>query len=349
MTDPLDLNVDLTTFALSGIFVAGQALTPIPGQSDFSTTLDLRPANDLLLSVKSHLDQTARQLTLTFQSLDPSTRQPPTDPTTGFLPPGAGASFFFTVMPKAGIGTGTQVSNQATVIFDYNPPIPTAVWTNTIDDTPPTSRVSPLQTSQTASSFAVSWSGTDQGSGVQDYTVYVSDNGGTFVPWLSNVGQTSALYHGTPGHAYAFWTTARDFTENEEPAKAAGDTATTVAQVPSCAANFSDQIAVVQSGYRYNNAAKQFVQTVTLINTGSEVTGLLSLVLDSLPQGVSLASASGVTSCSVPAGSPYVNVALGSSNGLAIGQSVQATIQFNDPTMAAITYMPRVIAGSQGR
>lgn len=40
------------------------------------------------------------------------------------------------------------------------------------------------------------------GAGVQDFTVYVSDNSGPFTAWLTNTTATQATYTGIAGHTY---------------------------------------------------------------------------------------------------------------------------------------------------
>jgi hypothetical protein len=165
------------------------------------------------------LNIATRVLTWTFQSLDPSTNQPPTDPLAGFLPPGAEGSVFLTVMPKASVTTGTVIQNTATVVFDVNPPINTPTWSNTIDNTKPTSHVNSLPATETSTTFSVSWTASDVGAGVQDTTVYVSDNGGPFTPWQQNVTTTSALFTGSVGHTYGFYSIARDLVGNVESSK----------------------------------------------------------------------------------------------------------------------------------
>ena len=63
-----------------------------------------------------------------------------------------------------------------------------------IDATKPVSHVSALPATATTPNFSVQWSGTDATSGLANYTIYVSDNGGLFAPWLSNVTSTQAYY-----------------------------------------------------------------------------------------------------------------------------------------------------------
>jgi len=137
-------------------------------------------------------------------------------------------------MPKAGLPTGTQIQNQATVVFDVNPPIKTPVWLNTLDNTNPTSHVLPLAASQPRPTFPLQWSGTDVGSGIQDYSIFVSQDSGPFTAFLLNTPATSATFAGQGGSTYAFYSLTRDQTGNQEPAKTTPDTTTRVALTNVC-------------------------------------------------------------------------------------------------------------------
>lgn len=353
ITDVLDKNlVDLNTLVLGPMAFTNKLVTPPStplALSTFSVDVDLRPVQNLLARVSASLNTNSGALTWHFQSIDPATGKPTTDPVAGFLPIGGEGSVTFTVQSAANLSTNTGVSNKATVIFDSKP-LDTPVWSNTLDNTPPVSKISSLSSPQNATSFLVNWSGTDVGSGIQDYTVWVSDNNGVFSQWLTNTTLTTAMYHGIAGHTYSFYVNGRDLTGNVEAAKAVAEASTTVAATPTCVANFSDQIAVTQGGFRYNNATKQFVQTVTLTSTSlTAITGPISLVLDGLSTNATLTNGGGSTACSAPSGSTYLNATLDSSSSLASGQSSTVTLSFTNPTNAGITYTPRVLAGPQGR
>jgi hypothetical protein len=60
----------------------------------------------------------------------------------------------------------------------------------------------------------VAWTGRDVTSGVADYTVYVSIDGGDFKVWQDNTTEASAQYKGDEGHKYTFVVRARDFAGN---------------------------------------------------------------------------------------------------------------------------------------
>jgi hypothetical protein len=231
VSDTLDPNVNPSTLTLGAITFPNQVVSPpsIPlSVSPFTTTVDLRPATNLLVKINASLNTSTGVLTWALQSLDPATGQPPTDPLAGFLPPGAEGSVFFTVMPKSTATTATVIQNTATIVFDLNPPINTPTWSNTIDATPPTSKVALMPSAETSYRFLVQWSGSDIGSGIQDYTIYVSDNGGPFTAWLTNATTTQGNYSGVGGHSYGFYSIARDLVGNIEGGKNIAEATTRV-------------------------------------------------------------------------------------------------------------------------
>jgi len=227
VTDQLDVvHDDLNGLSFGSVWFENQLISLPPLQTRFATTVDLRPATNLLVAVSANLNTSNGLATWNFQSLDPATSQPPTDPTAGFLPAGADGGVFFTVRPKVGLATNTQVQNQATIIFDANPPINTPLWTNTIDASSPSSQVTTLPAFENSVAFPVLWSGTDLGAGIQDFTVYVSDNGGAFSAFQTNATATSATFAGQAGHTYAFYSIARDLVGNVESPKTIAEATT---------------------------------------------------------------------------------------------------------------------------
>jgi len=76
--------------------------------------------------------------------------------------------------------------------------------------------------------FIVRWQGRDADSGIQDFTIYASDNGAPFAPWQMNTVATQATFTGQLGHTYRFFSVARDRTGNLESAKTAAETSTTI-------------------------------------------------------------------------------------------------------------------------
>jgi RHS repeat-associated protein len=119
----------------------------------------------------------------------------------------------------------------ATDNVGHREPTPAAAQTTTrVDATPPTSQVAPLPATTASATFTVSWSGQDDagGSGLASYDIYLSDNNGSFTPFLQATTHTSAAFTGQNGHTYGFYSIATDNVGNRENAKSAAEATVTV-------------------------------------------------------------------------------------------------------------------------
>lgn len=233
VTDQLDPSLfDLSTFKFNSIAFGDKQVALPTGVRQFVTDVDLRPARPSIVRVSANCDPNTGLITWQFHTIDPLTGLPPDDPNAGFLPPnqtspeGQG-TLFFTVKPRAGLATGTPIRNKARIVFDVNAPIDTAEWLNTVDSTKPVSSVLALP-STVPPTFSLRWAGTDIGSGLRNYTIYVSQDGGPYVPYLTNTVQTSAVVEtvGT-NHTFRFYSIATDKTGNIEPPKTVAEATTT--------------------------------------------------------------------------------------------------------------------------
>ena len=154
-------------------------------------------------------------------SLDPMTMEPTDDPMEGVLPVNDGGNgigeinFDISLLPT--LDHGTEVNNQANIVFDKNDAILTPVWTNVIDRISPVSRLVNLE--QLNDSIAsVSIEASDELSGTWRYDVYVQY--GTDAPWwkaaegipVDSVAKVK-LYDGIN---HGFYVTAIDMAGNVE-------------------------------------------------------------------------------------------------------------------------------------
>ena len=236
ITDTLDPNlVDLSSLQLTemsfGVNPTGTVAIPI-GQLPYDGLIDLRPDQNLQVHLSASLDPVSHVLTWRFTSIDPATGRIPDDPFVGFLPPdtdGSGeGSVSFTIMPKASLSTGTVITNVASIVFDTNAPLSTNAWVNTIDNDAPQSHITTLPALESGQNFVVKWSGTDTGSGISDYTIYVSHNGGPYTLWLANTTDISDTFYAPGGGTYSFFSAARDGAGNVETPRFMADTSTSV-------------------------------------------------------------------------------------------------------------------------
>lgn len=182
--------------------------------------------------VTATFDSTTGIAKWNFFSIDPVTNQQTTNALVGFLPPDANAPqgdgyVAYTVNPAPGTKNGDRICNKASIVFDTNPAIATNCWTNVFDTIKPTSKIFALPAKETTDTFAVSWSGADNLSGIATYDIYVSVNDSAFSPWLSTAS-TTAQYPGSNHKKYAFYSIATDNAGNIESLKTAAEATTTV-------------------------------------------------------------------------------------------------------------------------
>jgi hypothetical protein len=120
----------------------------------------------------------------------------------------------------------------------------------------------------------------------------------------------------------------------------------------SCAANPSgcipqdvtSSVSVERGGFRYNFGSHYWEQAVTVTNnSGTSIPAPVSLAFDAV--SASVASGSGITSCTYPAPTPYVTVSSEPLLPVPPGLPVKVLVQFtsNSP---GIQYATRVLSGN---
>lgn len=117
-----------------------------------------------------------------------------------------------------------QASNNGGISFG---PWSTAVSTS-IDNVAPTSSMNALPNYTTSTSFWVSWSGTDAGSGIASYTLQYQFNGGAWQTLISNTPQTSFYIQDDQTGLYGFRVQAVDQAGNVEAWSSTAEASTTV-------------------------------------------------------------------------------------------------------------------------
>ena len=235
ITNQLDEDLDLATFEL-GDFGFGNIYIDVPeGLQAYSTRLDLTSTIGYFVDFNASLNTTTRTVSWRLITIEPDTGGLPNDPNAGFLPPNdesnRGEGFVnYKIQPKANLATNTVINAEAKIVFDTNEPINTPVWINTVDVDIPTSAVTALSATNTPN-FLVSWSGSDNGSGISSYDIFVSTDGSQFVLWKDNITDTSATYTGEVGRKYDFYSVATDNLGLTEAAPTEGDATTTIIPV----------------------------------------------------------------------------------------------------------------------
>lgn len=223
ITQQLDDSLDFRTFRV-GDFGWGDIHVQVASDLPFlNQRVDLTEQYGFYVDVTANIDVLTGLATWTLTTIDPATGDIPADFRVGFLPPdtedGNGEGFVtYSIRAKGTVATGEVIDAEARIIFDNEPPIDTAPIFNTIDADPASSSVHPLPAATYDTDFLVQWSGADVvgGSGLANFTIYVSANGGSYAPWLVNTTLTEAVFQGAAGHAYAFFSVAKDNAGNVE-------------------------------------------------------------------------------------------------------------------------------------
>ncbi len=229
ITDQLDSDLDWRTFEVDTISFRGGRYTvqAPPGSRFFQTEIQMSEDDGgLRVQILAGVDLSTGVVSFRLTAIDPQTGEPPTSPLLGILPPNneqhEGEGFVtFRVKPKRNTPTGTLITNSATIVFDEEQPITTNEVFNTIDALPPTTAMQPLSERTNRIAFPLRWGGEDDagGSGLRDYTVWVSVDGQPYQVWLGNTQQTQAVFDVQLGsHTYAFYVMATDHAGNMTPA-----------------------------------------------------------------------------------------------------------------------------------
>lgn len=242
---PVHEGINGNTLRLGSFGFGPYIFTIPPNTNSYSTRLDLRDSLGLYVDVTAGFDVTTNEVFWTLRSIDPLTGLPPFDPMNGFLPvndtvlqaaadtiPGKGEGYvIFTLLPRKTLLTGDTVSEQASIVFNINEPIPTNVWTNTIDAFPPVSHMDGATVAH--DTIYLHWSGQDDpgGTGIKEVTIYVSENNGPFAIYKTQVNAAHDYFVGNVGSQYRFFTLAADHVNNKEALKNTGEVTATITTV----------------------------------------------------------------------------------------------------------------------
>ena len=183
---------DLTKFMPTGVRIGNREaflneadVVTGDGKTSFVRTIDMRPEINAIAQVEGEFNQKNGIAQWTFQSLDPMTMEPTDDLMQGILPVNYnGTAGIGEVMLEVGVkqgkADGTELSNRAGIVFDYEEAILTPTWTNIVDAVAPRSIVDGL-TLLSDSTLRVFADGEDARSGVWKYEWYVRH--GENAPW----------------------------------------------------------------------------------------------------------------------------------------------------------------------
>jgi Ca2+-binding RTX toxin-like protein len=251
ITQQLDADLDYRTFRIDDYGWSGAVYDVATNQPTYRTQIDLTATRGILVNVEATISVTGLA-TWRISSIDPATGEPPLNAQSGFLPiddmNGLGEGFVsYTIRANTNrqpAQTGAVIEAQAEIVFDTEAPIATPVISNILDVSKPISSVLPLATTSETPEFLVKWSGTDEGSALATYTIYVSDNNGAYTAWLTATDLTEATYTGIAGHNYQFYSVATDNAGNSQivPTTAQATIQVAVENVPPTAVTLTNVV-----------------------------------------------------------------------------------------------------------
>ncbi len=226
---PIDSSLNVLSLRLGNFGFGKFTFQVPPNKTHYSSRLDVRDSLGVVVDITAGIDLEKKEAFWIFESKDPATGLPPANSQSGFLPvndsSAVGEGYVtFTVKAADNTITGDTIHAQASIVFDANTPLATPSIINTIDAGRPVSTMESLPVTSD-STILLKWSGYDEenGSGIRDYALYVSENEKPFSIYQSGITDTSFIFRRSTGYNYRFFTIATDNTGNQEPVKNKGE------------------------------------------------------------------------------------------------------------------------------
>ncbi len=220
IVDTLDVTKFKTdNFSFDKITIGTSTINLLTGQKEFSKDIDLRPKQNIIGRITGTFDSDKGIIKVYFTSLNPDTMSDNEDPELGILPPNKNlpegeGSISFSVGIQS-LADGFTFKNKATIIFDYNEPIITNIWENTIDKKAPSSEINYHSYNKDKAEITITIDGADTNSGVWYYSLYSSVDGSDFEPLLLTYSNEITIKV-EKGSIYKFYSVATDMVGNEE-------------------------------------------------------------------------------------------------------------------------------------
>jgi hypothetical protein len=224
---------DFKTFSFNSISFGDTSINIQDYAKEFTVLVDMYPKKEIIVQVHGILDTINGAISWEFRSLDRITMELVEDPDLGFLMPNINSpegegNVAFSCLLKKTVTHNTLISNKATIVFDFNAPIVTNTYTNRIDASTPTSFVNPIKAVQSSKTFDISWSGSDEGCGILNYNIFVSEDNKPYELWKVANDQSTASFTGEGGKFYSFYCIASDSIGLTEGMKQSPETTTQV-------------------------------------------------------------------------------------------------------------------------
>jgi len=215
VVDTLDKNMfDVSIFSFNSVTIADTTIKLRYGQTEYAFDLDMRPKQNIIARCTGSIDTITGVVNMYFNSLDATTMEQNENPGAGILlpnvnkPEGEGNVSFFVGLKN--VAHGNSFKNKATITFDFNKPIVTNTWINTYDMVAPQSEITNCTHNENDNTLSLNISGTDQGSGIREYVIYVSVDDSAYVPAGLATSETFNYKLISEAASYKFYSQAID-------------------------------------------------------------------------------------------------------------------------------------------
>jgi hypothetical protein len=172
--------------------------------------------------------------------------------------------------------------------------------------------------------------------GVAATAPFTNDEETSGVIDITSIMASSSLNKGNPGEAWYISSDQAHYTSGINTTQVEGGQLFVIHQIAPL-----NNVQVTRSGYVRDRRTGTYAQQVTITNnTTGALTGPFYVALDSLSTNATLANPTGTTATYAPLNAPYILVPGAS---LAPGASASVSLQFTNPTNAAISYTTRTL------
>ncbi len=228
VVDTLGPHYDLSTFSLISFSLYDTTIFFPHGRNEYAASYHFSWIPELAVRMNAKLDTTSGVFEFSLIALDTATNELTQNPFAGILfpnqnPPEGEGSIEFSIDQKPSLSHGIAFENSASIIFDSNAPVITNVWLNTLDTTPPVSQMDLLAPVQHDSIITLEWDGTDLGSGIAFYKLFISKNGSPFRLYSYFAGDTAMDFRAEVDSLYSFYITSIDSVQNHESKSPVGE------------------------------------------------------------------------------------------------------------------------------
>ena len=279
LIDTLNRKMNFKSVKITSFTIEDSVYAVPDFRNQYTTTVNRISQSGVKVRFNAVVDTTKGILNVNFESLDPSTNNIVSDTTLlGFLQPhsnlqtGRGSvSFEISPLVKDNLDT---FSNKASIYFDYNSPIATNTFVNTIDSLPPSGKVVKYKL-LSDSTFKLYFSGTDKESGLNGYDLFFSINNGAY-NYFGNIKTDSTKVIGNKDSLYNFYVVPVDNVGNKQVKVAATELSVPLFNTDSITGNNSLCVnsSVKLSATSKNGKWISLNSSIAGIDTSGNVTGL---------------------------------------------------------------------------